>query len=414
MNDNRLHNDTEQLVLHFLSVITGNRNHTKGIHTAPMAHTFAVLDILDSFWRLGGGGGSFHCTERDIYYRAPLLFGSQRTVHAALERLCAWLTLRAAAEAAGPAARPPGAELFTRAAHHLRRSGTDTGTGPRARAGGYTRESLGVTPAGRSTLVGALAVTLLTAPSSSSSYTVDLATSYGREGLLVTSDIAARFVSASFTAASGDGGKGGVVVFVEKECVLQTLLTTEAAGRRRPRYAFLCSRGYPCVAARALLRRWHSADPSLPLAALADGDPHGIAIVLTLMGHRAPRGGEGEGSEGGEAPALLPVRWVGVRASQVRSPGACLPLAASDERLLVSLGRRLQQLRATQRDATVLRTLADMAAEVAWMRRTKLKCEVQQATRPRLGGGGGGRGPDDGRPAEILDIIDACCAPLLT
>lgn len=110
-----------------------------------------------------------------------------------------------------------------------------------------------------------------------------------------------------------------ILVIVEKECVLRTLLDTDhallpscssafrsetnssyphsvvsgsfsvssfplplAAPDRR--FIFLCTRGYPCVASRLFLRRLHAAWPSLPLVALTDGDPHGIAIVLSLMG----------------------------------------------------------------------------------------------------------------------------------
>lgn len=111
-----------------------------------------------------------------------------------------------------------------------------------------------------------------------------------------------------------------VLVVVEKECVLRTLLDTDHALRppssasffnegthrgsapwdssgttprssffdspvapSRP-FIFLCTKGYPCVAARLFLRRIHAAWPTLPLVVLTDGDPHGIGIVLSLMG----------------------------------------------------------------------------------------------------------------------------------
>lgn len=110
-----------------------------------------------------------------------------------------------------------------------------------------------------------------------------------------------------------------VLVLVEKECVLRRLVDTDHAllpssvlashtltnsdlyqwdrcksslpascvssslHTVRP-FIFLCTRGYPCVASRLFLRRLHAAWPSLPILALTDGDPHGIGIVLSMMG----------------------------------------------------------------------------------------------------------------------------------
>lgn len=162
-----------------------------------------------------------------------------------------------------------------------------------------------------------------------------------------------------------------ILVIVEKECVLRTLLDTDHAllpphsptPRRDPyrspphdsmppsffvsstlsslpvsdrRFIFLCTKGYPCVASRLFLRRLHAAWPSLPLVAFTDGDPHGMAIVLSLMGvlsapsseappsaslfgNRRPPAAEilPGGPWATTAAPLLPLAWIGVKPSEL-------------------------------------------------------------------------------------------------
>lgn len=204
-----------------------------------------------------------------------------------------------------------------------------------------------------------------------------------------------------------------LLLVVEKECVLRTLLHLEDALQRHVMIRgcshaliLVCTKGYPCRATRLWLRRLHCALPRVPLLALVDGDVHGMSMVLTLMGLM----GRSERRACARRD-LLPICWAGVRTSAhygARAQRAALPaallraLTPADHTRLATLrgllegvpceggevveGERMCECvgdgnaNANADAAVVRRTLNEVYEEVCWMERVKLKCEIEQAT----------------------------------
>lgn len=352
------------------------------------------------------------CTERDLYYRNPPLFGHQRSAHASIERVCRWLDAGrswAALNSLDIAVDDAIVRRLLRTPQHVHGQlqrllaaahGAGAGAAPNPRAA-YTRESLGITAAGKATLAGALVMELCSPPES-----VDVACC-GTSGVSLTHSLVGRLVACHRPAAAA--AAASALVVVEKESIFHALLRSAAhhRGRLRRSYIFLCTKGYPCVAAQQWLRRVHALWPSLELHLLVDGDPHGLCIGLTAMGLLGSAGTR----RGTDSPVCpLPFRLLGACPSRVfchdgaaaspshpaLSPSAGVPLSCDDHRVLQrvipAMRKALNGLgtpasasavaiptRRTTAVATLRGTLEKMLKEAEWMARASVKCELQLA-----------------------------------
>jgi DNA topoisomerase VI subunit A len=415
----QLQEDVEAIVLIFLSSLRATSTTAETAISATyrpsqllaITQAFFVLCIIRS-------SGDVHdesthgivCTERDLYYRNPPLFGHQRSAHASIERLCHWLDVAQVwsdlrrrrinvdtAKLTQVFCKPQSVH----AQLHRLLVGDDSDASivvPPL----YTRESIGIAAAGKGTLTGALAMELSRPPEY-----VDLS-SCGAAGVALTYSLVARLVKcyrppASLTTSSACAS---ALVVIEKESIYHAVLS--CAERRKGRwsrsYSFLCTKGYPCVASQEWLQRVHAVWPSLELHALVDGDPHGLRIVLTAMGLLGARARRGVAS----GAAVLPFHFIGVRPSCVFDHGithnadeACpmtlpasqgISLCHDDRQVLRRVKTTLQKAlmdngASTTPDvhgeqAIVRHTLEKMAQEVSWMERSNVKCELQLACKP--------------------------------
>lgn len=285
------------------------------------------------------------CTERSLYYRDPLLFPrGQPSVHCSIQRVCCWLN-----------------EIATEPTTQASPSSTSSPL--------YTRERLRVMANGKCTLVGPLVCVF-------DKGTVMSAQDYGPLGCHLTSDAVEKMVA--FRSSASETLEGHALLVVEKECVMRTLVEEEhILSHSHPRYILLCLKGYPCVAARQFLRRLHAACPLLPLLALTDGDPHGIAIALTTMGFTPPAPSA--------AANVLPITWLGVRPSILSSTHQrkCVPITETETTFLQRLETFLQHQHSTSSASFLLRqSLHTMLKEITWMQHSLLKCEMEAF--PRL------------------------------
>ena len=430
-NSRPFEDDAEALILIFLSTLPAT---TTATATSALYRPSQLLTIAQTFFALliaylGGAKAPSDsapfsvCTERDLYYRSPSLFGHQRMAHASVERLCCWLdvarvwaTLRHRGVDTNPALvkRVFCMPQFVYAQlHRALESGSASDvaeSGPR-----YTRESLGITAAGRSSVAGAITMEFCRPPE-----VVDLRCC-GTASMSLTYSLVARLVtcyrpaSSSSLSSSFSVGAPSALVFIEKESVFHAVL--QAVDRRQGAlsrsFIFLCTKGYPCVAAQEWLRRVHAAWPSLELHALVDGDPHGLCIALTamgLLGSCARRAAD-------PVAAILPFHFAGTCPSRVfergstnytdrssavhsstRAPHATIPttegipLSRDDRQVLRRVSATLQRALndqtaashaagAADEQAIVRCTLQKMVREVEWMERSGAKCELQLACR---------------------------------
>lgn len=403
-----LRGDAEAFLLLLLKALSSPNSDTTRL--SPTCFTAAARALFLLRVILSGNGLSF--TERDLYYTNPALFGSQgqRAVHQSLERLCKWMQLGSLAMTAvslvtlGPVflhylfTSP--ARAFREAEQHaLRHSCRVTGdAGTKPLHGGqhtvrwYTRDHLGVSAAPRSILVGPIAF-------SCNGRTVSVSQS-GNEGILVSSALARASLSVVCTCAgsSDDPAPSPVLVFVEKECTLrhmQDALSRLTAVKGRS-FIFLCTKGYPCIASRQMLRRIHEQCPALPMVGLVDGDPHGLQILLTLITplptqrpEQTPERVQARTSDE-NLTDYLPVRWLGIKPSTVAHNAkstqrpAKAALSERDSVMVEGLRGRLTALVKASTGAALppsvrptVQTVRDMLAEVEWMATTRVKCELQ-------------------------------------
>ncbi|ESL09871.1 meiosis recombination protein SPO11 [Trypanosoma rangeli SC58] len=347
------------------------------------------------------------CTERDVYYRnTPLFPNGQRDVHVSIEHLCRWMN----------SVRP----LHVPAAS----KGVDTPVGVRQRR--YTREGLRIYASGKSILVGYISFDIprgstfsvfaahptqltegsvpqtqgdLAQTAVASTGTVVVDGTRQASGIIV--DMAVGVRGCHFRGAGGPGSLPAAVVLVEKESTLRTLVEAEGVlglGAPLSRCVFLCSKGYPCRASRALLRRLHCELPKLPIFVLVDGDPHGMRIALTFLGlfgedaaarrrrRPLPQHQQGTCVSANFFSALLPARWIGVRPSALphQTTGRA-PLTSSDRRVLLHLmGRVVEALSFLENDegdagdvSLIRSSLTDLLREAEWMKEKSLKCALQ-------------------------------------
>ncbi|GAA5886178.1 hypothetical protein JCM6882_004290 [Rhodosporidiobolus microsporus] len=101
------------------------------------------------------------------------------------------------------------------------------------------------------------------------------------------------------------------VLVVEKEAVFQTLCTSSFfSDSSVGNGVLLTGKGYPDLATRELLKRLAEEDPSVPLLALVDSDPHGLDILSTYR--------FGSASLAFDAANLTvdSLEWLGVKGSE--------------------------------------------------------------------------------------------------
>ncbi|KAG5490159.1 hypothetical protein JKF63_00278 [Porcisia hertigi] len=419
-------------------------------HLQTIAQTFYVMQIVLCGAALQRGQGTSNsllatseatanlsvCTERDLYYRNPPLFApqGQRAAHASVERLCSWLEVMARVPREQRADESVLASLF-RNPHSLLLRLLKGTRGAASRIPLYTRESLGITAAGKSLLVGALMLEMC------DPFELIDVSARGSVGITLTHSLAARMVGCRESGcwrAARDGGPSShscKLVLIEKEsthhALIQSMVKSDA--HHMHSHVLLCTKGYPCVAARHWLRRAHALWPALQLYVMVDGDPHGLCIALTLMGLLGSKGSPAPAtslepkptrpsSPPGPTPAsaatakvkeLLPLRFLGVcpsllwgrnlhssaplSADPFSGPTSSegTPLTADDVQVLKRISATVQATLASTSEtsdsatrpqrcdtAIVRHTLQHILREAEWMQRSQIKCELQLACCP--------------------------------
>ncbi|KAG5464852.1 hypothetical protein LSCM4_00296 [Leishmania orientalis] len=452
----QLQNHIESLLLLFLRDFCAEganpaRSGYRASHLQAIAQSFYVLQTVQcsaasrreeetsSSLPLAGGGTAHLgvCTERDLYYRNPPLFApqGQRAAHASVERLCGWLEAVAHVPPHEVCDEPGLSSLFRSPRRLLLRllKGTQ---GAASLKPLYTRESLGITAAGRSLLAGPLVLELCDPVE-----LIDVS-ARGPAGITLTYPLAARMVGcreASSAQATRDGvssNQSCKLVLIEKESIHHAVLQsmTKSYTPHAHSFVLLCTKGYPCVAARQWLRRVHALWPALELYIMVDGDPHGLCIALTVMGllgskgypppiaSSQPRPTSSSSSPSDAIPAsaeaeklkgLLPLRFLGVCPSLVWScnfqsaaplsagslgaPASSqgIPITPNDVQVLKRIAAAVQAALASasgasdnaaslrgRHTAIVRDTLQRLQKEVEWMQRARIKCELQFACGP--------------------------------
>ncbi|KAG5464114.1 hypothetical protein LSCM1_00294 [Leishmania martiniquensis] len=445
----QLQNHTESLLLLFLRSFCAEGaspacSGYRASHLRTIAQGLYVLQMVQcsaasrreeetSSSLLPTGGGTRHlgvCTERDLYYRNPPLFApqGQRAAHASVERLCNWLEVVARAPPHQQCGMEPGLSALFRSPRRLLSRLLKGAQCAAPLKPLYTRESLGFTAAGRSLLAGAVILELC-----DPAEMIDVS-ARGSAGITLTYPLAARMVGCREagswqSARDGDSSRRPCkLILIEKESTHHAILQSMAKGQapHAHSYVLLCTKGYPCVAARQWLRRAHALWPSLELYIMVDGDPHGLCIALTLMGLLGSKGNPppivSSSSPFGTAPVsagaervkkLLPLRFLGVCPSlvwgcraqseaslhagilgdPVSSQG--IPLTADDVQVLKRIAATLKAALASAPGpsesakllseccrAIVRHTLQRVDKEVEWMQRSRIKCELQLACSP--------------------------------
>ncbi|GET93356.1 hypothetical protein, conserved [Leishmania tarentolae] len=428
------------------------RSGYRASHLQTIAQAFYVLQIVQcsvaprreqetSHSILQRSGGTTYldvCTERDLYYRNPPLFAprGQRATHDSIKRLCSWLEVVARVHPHQQREGPLLTSLFRSPRCLLSRLWRGT-QGTASLTPLHTRESLGITAAGKSVLVGAVLLELC-----DPSELIDVS-ACGSVGITLTYPLAVRMVGCR-EAGGRQAARDGIsltqrykLVLIEKESVHHALLQSMTKGgtSHTCSYVLLCIKGYPCVAAREWLRRVHALWPSLQIYIMVDGDPHGLCIALTVMGLLGSKGcpspivslqpnptSSSFPSRSGATPAsaettkvkeLLPLHFLGVCPSLVWScdshsevplsagrlgglaPSEGIPLTTDDVQVLKRIASNVQaalvstpeksdsatSLRGCE-TAIVRRTLQRVLKEAEWMQRSRIKCELQFACGP--------------------------------
>ncbi|CAJ1036391.1 hypothetical protein, conserved [Leishmania lindenbergi] len=429
------------------------RSGYRASHLQAIAQTFYVLQIIQysaatrreqetPYPLLQTGGDTTHlgvCTERSLYYRNPPLFApqGQRAAHASVKRLCDWLEVVARVPPHQQHGEGPALASLFRSPRRLLSQLPKGTRGVASATPLYTRESLGITAAGKSLLAGALILELCDPVE-----LIDVS-ARGSSGITLTYPLATRMVGcreASGWQAARDGislSRPCKLVLIEKEgihhAVLQSMMKSDTPQTHS--YVLLCTKGYPCVATRQWLRRAHALWPALQFYAMVDGDPHGLCIALTVMGllgskgcpspiassqpkpssssFSPPPGATTASAEAEKLKDLLPLHFLGVCPSLLWScnfqsglplSAGCLdglassqgiPLTTNDVQVLKRIAAAVQAvLRSAPEtpdsatslrrcDAAIVRhTLQRVLKEVEWMQRARIKCELQLACKP--------------------------------
>ena len=266
------------------------------------------------------------CTQRDLYYSWPALFGgSQQGAERSIASLCAQLEThevlakKEVISLYDPQAMPPTA----------------------AAARPFAREDLGIGASAKSLVGGCLQYSLSTP--SNNTHLVDVS-SMREQCVLISTEVG--LYSHSFRMHRDPRER--VVFIVEKEATLHSLLYRDRMLQVYPGAVVICSKGYPCVAARSFLCRLlmevHSWGMPVPFFFVMDGDPDGIGIMLSYVSallppqpkRRACGRGQPKGDVESDDPAVLhhmlsrflaqPIfghrcavnlRWLGLRPSTI-------------------------------------------------------------------------------------------------
>ncbi|KAB8360640.1 hypothetical protein FH972_024378 [Carpinus fangiana] len=122
------------------------------------------------------------------------------------------------------------------------------------------------------------------------------------------------------------------VLVIEKEAVFRALASSEEVWTIVSREGLiLTGKGYPDIATRALLHQISLASAHIPIHALVDYDPDGIAILSTY------RHGSSSLAHEGLALVTPTLQWTGLRSADVDNVPDMLPLTLRDRRKAVSM-----------------------------------------------------------------------------
>ncbi|CBZ38730.1 hypothetical protein, conserved [Leishmania donovani] len=429
------------------------RNGYRASHLQAIAQTFYVLQIVRcstaprreqetpySLLQTGDGTSRLDvCTERDLYYRNPPLFAprGQRATHESIKRLCGWLEVVARVPPHQQRGEGPVLTSLFRSPRCLLSRPWKGAQGAASLTPLYTRESLGITAAGKSLLAGAITLELCDPVE-----LIDVS-ARGSAGITLTYSLATRMVGcreAGVWQAARDGissSRPYRLVLIEKESVHHAVLQSMTKSGTPHTYSciLLCTKGYPCVAAREWLRRVHALRPALQLYIMVDGDPDGLGIALTVMGLLGSKGypspiassqpkptlssfsplsgATPASAETAKVKELLPLRFLGVCPSLVWScnfqseaplsagflgglaSSQGIPLTMHDVQVLKRVVSIVQGALASAPEASdsatslrgcdtaiVRHTLQRVLKEAEWMQRARIKCELQFACGP--------------------------------
>eukprot|EP00898_Chlorokybus_atmophyticus_P006066 jgi/Chlat1/6460/Chrsp45S00467 len=206
------------------------------------------------------------------------------------------------------------------------------------------RAALGITAASRSAVAGLLLIHDV-------ENTINCA-AVGLEGFSITGDIERLNMWKYSTSAQ-------IIIVIEKDAVFQRLVE-DGLFNLLP-CILVTGRGFPDLAVRVLLRRLHDAFPHLPIVALVDWNPSGLAIICAYK--------YGSAGTGLETPNYAcDVRWLGVRSGDLIGvpQEAFQPLTERDQG---SIDRMLQW--------PLLESDPDYKEELHRMRVRGEKCEIQ-------------------------------------
>ncbi|EPY16994.1 meiosis recombination protein SPO11 [Angomonas deanei] len=414
--------DCETLVLHFLTFINNEKRTNKRARNKDEAHfvgkkktmkrktlaeLFFILEIImnesNSTTTNQKNRFGFHSTQRDIYYRDTTLFSSTKTVSEAIHKLCVlldWTHYNAQLDETNTTEhKKERNEISQYVYQHLFElpfSLLEGQFSSHRELSPYRREVLGVSNTSRSYLVGHMDLCMEPHPST----LLSLATQ-GTEGIPLTSHLALHSHLLPSSSSFQD-----VLVIVEKECIVKKLVAHAwfHSGQAKRRWTFLCTRGYPCRSTQLFVQRHlarqekkHHLTGIIPCVALVDGDPHGLGILLTLMGvsfrlpsaSRTPTDHEHDHDPYTREDVGRGMHWAGVKTSMLYPDGNnnkknhnsnvisrndCMICSPEEVNMLQRMEKVLSKQVQNNKKDTIL---SEIYNEVLFLQRRKLKCEIQ-------------------------------------
>ncbi|KAF2815982.1 DNA topoisomerase IV, alpha subunit [Mytilinidion resinicola] len=160
------------------------------------------------------------------------------------------------------------------------------------------------------------------------------------------------------------------IVVVEKEATFRSLVHSDLWVNISSQGIILTAKGYPDLATRAFLRVLTTVAPRIPLYAMMDFDPDGLAILSTYKygSYSLAHENSHASSSSTSRPLNLPqIHWIGVKSCHLTSS----PVLASDRREK-AVGQTEGLLRLTTRDRRKARkmlewdVLAEDGPEAEW------------------------------------------------
>eukprot|EP00758_Cryptobia_borreli_P006241 Tbor_TRINITY_DN5101_c5_g1::TRINITY_DN5101_c5_g1_i1::g.26007::m.26007 len=233
---------------------------------------------------------SQRCTQRDLYYSAPHVFGCQKDAQNAIARLCRAVDCFAVrTQSDPPHCILPSNIIMLENLPLLRELSVAKGIYPLGPSLTpiTTREDLHFGASGKSIIAGCISFEIHTSSSSESYYNspntfpyrVDVG-SLGANGLVLSTETGLH--SRNFVLHPNPTER--VLFIVEKEATLHTILNRDQSHICYPGSIYLCGKGYPCVAARNFLEKLlEETFDTLNVCFVMDGDPDGIGIILSYL-----------------------------------------------------------------------------------------------------------------------------------